>query len=138
MRKINLKNTPRKNAVQLFNWMHANCNFEELEKNNWLEIYYSGMKWFETNLGNAGYVELSEEDIECLLTLHSSSKTMLEISNITGISIQALKQKLFKLTTRGLIIPYNENKSGKDKVVYYKLSLYGKNILIEKVTEQTT
>lgn len=134
---MQLKNTPRKNAVQILNWFQSQCDFYELEENGWLEIYHSAMEWFEANLGNSGYVELEDIDIECLLAVHHNAHTIEELAGIVELSPQSLRQKMFKLVTRGLIISYLEEKpaSIQNRKTYYKLSPYGNKIITNHVLE---
>lgn len=134
---MQLKNTPRKNAVQVLNWFQSQCDFSELEQNGWLDIYHSAMQWFEANLGNSGYVELAEIDIECLLAVRQNAHTIEELAGITQLSTQALRQKMFKLVTRGFVISYLEKKPAlvQNRKTYYKLSPYGNKIITEHVLE---
>ena len=134
---MQLKNTPRKNAVQLLAWFQGQCDFTELEQNNWLDIYFSAMEWFEANLANSKYVELEEVDIECLLALRQKSLMLEEISAIVGLSVPALRQKMFKSVTRGFVISYLEEKPNhtKDRKTYYKLSPYGNKAILKHVLD---
>lgn len=134
---MQLKNTPRKNAVQILNWFQSQSNFQELEENNWLEIYHSAMQWFEANLGNSNYVELEEIDIECLLALRQNSHTVEELVAVVGLSSQAIRQKMFKLVTRGFVISYLEDKAARveNRKTYYKLSPYGYKFITNYVLE---
>ena len=128
--EMELKNTTKKNFVQYFLWLQSQVDLSILEKEKYMPIYFSAMEWYEKNVANAGYVELEEEDIECLLALQTKPLTGEEVSHITGFSVPMLRQKLYKLVQRGLVISYAES-NRRNHLTYYKLSPLGKERLLK-------
>lgn len=124
---MKLSPKPRQNAITILNWFQENVDFSILEQQGNMEIYHSAMKWFEENLANSKYVQLEDEDIECLLALRHNAKNLEELSNITAYNIASLRSRMYKLVSRGLVISYKEKKSAniQNKVTYYKLSPFG-------------
>ena len=128
-----LKNTTKKNFVQLFLHLHSQIDFEEFEKNGWMAIYYNAMDWYNQHVSTAKYVLLEEEDIEALLAIRGTSKTLEEISHITGMSLPKIRQKAYKLVSRGLVISYLEEKPGFNKKTYYKIAPLGEKELLKQI-----
>ena len=122
---MKLKNTTKKNFIQYFLWLQSQVDLSKLEELKAMDVYYSAMEWYEKNVTNAKYVELEEEDIECLLALQSKSLTIEEVSHVVGLTIPKLRQKLYKLTQRGLVISYTEDTRKHSAKTYYKLSPLG-------------
>ena len=126
---MELKNTPKRNFVQLFEWLHNNMDFEEIDRMRAWEVYFSALKWYETNIANGNYVQLDDNDFECLLALQSGSKNNEELSAIIGLSCPAMNPKMHKLASRGLVIVYIEENNKRKRKTYYKLSPYGAKYL---------
>lgn len=126
---MQLKNTTKKNFVELFEWLHNNMNFEEIDKTKKWEVYFSAMRWYEANVANGSYVQLTDDDLECLLTLQTGAKNIEELSAIMGLSVPAMQSKVYKVASRGLAIAYIEENHKREKRTYYKLSPYGTKYL---------
>ena len=130
---MELKNTTKKNFVQLFLYLHSKIDFEEFENNNWMPIYYKAMEWYNTFVSTGRYVVLDDSDQDALMSLQSGEKTIQEISNITGMSIPKLRQKMYKLVSRGLVISYVEEKASTKRNTYYKLAPLGREELLNQI-----
>lgn len=125
----------RQNAITILNWFQQNADFFELERNNDMPVYFSAMKFFEKVLGNANFVNLEDDDIQCLLKLRSKNKTGRELAEELSLSEKAIQPKMHKLITRGLAYSYLEKKSAlkENRKTYYGLTPYGEHKLIEEL-----
>ena len=134
--KLKKHNSEKQSFRELFEYMHNSLDFEELEKGNNMEVYLKGMEWYNKYVTTARYSLLSEQDLKCLMAVHSGPKTAEEIRNITGYSLDSIRPRMYKLYSRGLITQYREDTNKRKKHLFYKIAPLGIDEALNYIYEQ--
>ena len=123
---------PKQNFIALFNWMHAQIDFEKMQQDPIFDYYFLGMEWYKNNIAGGNYIMLDDETAECLFTLHSGFKTTADIAHITGFNVQSLNTKMTTLVNQGFAVAYRPKPGDK---IHYRLTPLGKQEIIKRTVE---
>jgi DNA-binding MarR family transcriptional regulator len=124
-------NHERQNFIKLMDYFQANLDFERLVEDGLEEVYYSGMKFYDSVAGNASYNHLFEEDIAIMLSLRGDiNYGSQELADMHGLSRPSVYPRMKKLIGRGFCYSYKEG-----KLTYYGLTPRGEKYLLETILE---
>lgn len=129
---MTVKTYPKANFVKLVSYWQEHTDFEQLEKDKMMDVYFAGMKYFEQLVGRGGKVELFPKDIELLLLLTGDKHlTIEEMAELHSSNTRSLNKLVYKLIVRGYVSSYREKNRN-----YYRLTPYGERTLIEEILEK--
>jgi len=122
---------PRAAFVEWLNYIQSKIDFDEMEKDGKMELYFAAMQFVGEVAGNASYNHFFEEDIELMTYLYDAQEvTKLECANRLGISLPQINGRLNKLIKNGYLF-YKEEK----KQLYFILTPFGRKAIFEYILQ---
>lgn len=122
---------PRAAFVEWLNYIQDRIDFEEMQKDGMMDVYFAAMEFIGEVASNSTYNHFFEEDIQLVLYLSNhEGVTLKECAEYLSISIQQTSGRLNKLIKSGFAFSKQEKKER-----YYSLTPYGKKKIFEYVLE---
>lgn len=128
---------PRQNAIMLLTYLQSILDYDKMIEENGkyaMEVYQSGMTFFEEILGNSSYVLVEPDDIAFMKALKPRPKHMAELTEELSWSMRKVSSMLPKALSKGFVTTYSSKIDGK-QVQMYKLTKYGEKRLYQELEQ---